>query len=111
MFVWREPGEARFYEVKVGKKDDINLNQCKFVERALGLGHRLEDFMIIEVPKPTPRIFMVSEALTFISKLHSRTLTLGKMRTERLPTACTDESEPMPAVPRGRSGNAASDRL
>jgi hypothetical protein len=56
VFVWREPGEARFYEVKVGKKDDINLNQCKFVERALGLGHRLEDFMIIEVPKPTARI-------------------------------------------------------
>jgi len=54
VFVWREPGEVRFYEVKVGD-DEINLNQCKFVERALGLGHRLEEFMIIEVREPTAR--------------------------------------------------------
>ena len=56
VFVWREPGEVGFYEVKVGKKDDINLNQCKFVERALGLDHHLEEFMIIEVLKPTARV-------------------------------------------------------
>jgi hypothetical protein len=56
VFVWREPGEVRFYEVKVGRKDDINLNQCKFVERALGLDHRLEEFTIIEVLKPTARV-------------------------------------------------------
>jgi hypothetical protein len=56
VFVWREPGEVRFYEVKVGKKDDINLNQCKFVERALALDHRLEEFTIIEVLKPTARV-------------------------------------------------------
>jgi hypothetical protein len=55
VFVWREPGEVRFYEVKVGD-DDINLNQRKFVERALGLDHRLEDFTIIEVVKPTARV-------------------------------------------------------
>jgi hypothetical protein len=54
VFVWRVPGEVRFYEVKVGD-DDINLNQCKFVERALDLGHRLEEFMIIEVLEPTAR--------------------------------------------------------
>ena len=55
VFVWREPGEVRFYEVKVGE-DDINLNQRRFVERALGLDHPLEEFTIIEVPKPTARI-------------------------------------------------------
>ena len=55
MFVWREPGEVRFYEVKVGD-DDINRNQRRFVERALGLHHRLEEFMIIEVLKPTARV-------------------------------------------------------
>jgi hypothetical protein len=56
VFVWREPGEVRFYEVKVGKKDKLNHNQHKFVERALGLDHRLEEFMIIEVPKPKARV-------------------------------------------------------
>jgi hypothetical protein len=55
VFVWRDPGEVRFYEVKVGE-DDINLSQCKFVERALGLGHRLEEFTVIEVPEPPARV-------------------------------------------------------
>jgi len=55
VFVWREPGEVKFYEVKVGE-DDINLNQRKFVERALGLDHRPEEFTIIEVLKPPARI-------------------------------------------------------
>jgi hypothetical protein len=55
VFVWREPGEVRFYEVKVGK-DDINVNQRTFVERALGLGHRLEDFTIVEVLEPAARV-------------------------------------------------------
>jgi hypothetical protein len=55
VFVWREPGEVRFYEVKVGK-DDINVNQRTFVERALSLGHRLEKFMIIEVLEPAVRV-------------------------------------------------------
>jgi hypothetical protein len=55
VFVWREPGEVRFYEVKVGE-DDINLNQRKFLERALGLYHRLEEFTIIEVLKPKARV-------------------------------------------------------
>jgi hypothetical protein len=56
VFVWREPDEVRFYEVKVGKKDKVNPNQHKFLERALGLDHRLEEFMIIEVPKPQARV-------------------------------------------------------
>ena len=51
VFVWREPGEVRFYEVKVGA-DKPNENQRRFVERALGLHHRLEEFTIIEVPPP-----------------------------------------------------------
>jgi hypothetical protein len=55
VFAWREPGEVRFYEVKVGK-DDINRNQRRFVERALGLHHRLEEFTIIEVPESTARV-------------------------------------------------------
>jgi hypothetical protein len=54
VFAWREPGEVRFYEVKVGK-DDINRNQRRFVERALGLHHRLEEFTIIEVLESTAR--------------------------------------------------------
>jgi VRR-NUC domain len=55
VFAWREPGEVRFYEVKVGK-DDINRNQRRFVERALGLHHRLEEFTIIEIPEPAARV-------------------------------------------------------
>jgi len=68
VFVWREPGEVRFYEVKVGK-DDINRNQRRFVERALGLHHRLDEFTIIEVPKPTARILHGEQA----SDVHIRT--------------------------------------
>lgn len=55
VFAWREPDEVRFDEVKVGA-DDINLNQRKFVERALRLHHRLEQFTIIEVPRATASV-------------------------------------------------------
>lgn len=52
VFAWRELGEVRFDEVKVGR-DDIRLNQLTFVELALGLGHRLDQFTIVEVPGVT----------------------------------------------------------
>jgi hypothetical protein len=55
VFVWRAPGEVRFYEVKVDE-DQPNDNQRRFVERALGLHHRLEEFTFIEVPKPPARV-------------------------------------------------------
>ena len=38
VFTWREPGEVRFDEVKVGK-DPIGANQRRFVKLALDLGH------------------------------------------------------------------------
>ena len=55
VFAWREPGEIRFDEVKVVTGDQITDSQREFVERALRL-HRLEQFTIIEVPKPTARV-------------------------------------------------------
>lgn len=56
VFAWREPGEIRFYEVKVVPGDRITDSQREFVERALRLGRRLEEFTIIEVPRPTARV-------------------------------------------------------
>jgi hypothetical protein len=49
VFAWREPGEVRFDEVKVGR-DHIRDTQLRFVRLALDLHHRLEEFTIIEVP-------------------------------------------------------------
>ena len=49
VFAWREPGELRFDEVKVGR-DRIGPNQPRFVKLALDLHHRLDEFTIIEVP-------------------------------------------------------------
>jgi hypothetical protein len=53
MFAWREPGQVRFYEAKVGP-DRIKPTQFRFVELALRF-HRLEEFTIIEVAGPSPR--------------------------------------------------------
>jgi hypothetical protein len=47
LFAWRNPGEVRFDEAKVGK-DRIQPTQRRFVEQALRF-HRIEDFTIIEV--------------------------------------------------------------
>ena len=47
VFAWREPGEVRFDEVKVGQ-DRIKPTQLRFVKLALGF-HRLEQFTIAEV--------------------------------------------------------------
>jgi hypothetical protein len=49
VFAWREPGEIRFDEAKVGT-DQIRPNQRRFVETALRF-HRLEQFTIIEIPR------------------------------------------------------------
>ena len=87
VFVWREPGEVRFYEVKVGKEDDINLNQRKFVERALGLDHRLEEFAIIEVLKPAARVLHGGRASGVRLQTTQPGDEVGRIRTERLP-AC-----------------------
>ncbi|MGH3229176.1 MAG: hypothetical protein ACRDOA_11450 [Streptosporangiaceae bacterium] len=48
VFAWREPGEVRFDEAKTSG-DSIRGSQRKFVELALDLHHRLEQFTIIEV--------------------------------------------------------------
>jgi hypothetical protein len=55
VFAWREPGEVRFDEVKVGQ-DRIKPTQIRFVKLALGMHHRPEQFTIIEVQaQPSPR--------------------------------------------------------
>ena len=53
VFAWREPGEIRFAEAKVGP-DRIKPTQLRFVELALRF-HRSEEFMIIEVAGPSLR--------------------------------------------------------
>ena len=53
VFAWREPGEVRFYEAKVGP-DRIKPTQLRFAELALRF-HRSERFMIIEVAGPSLR--------------------------------------------------------
>ena len=53
VFAWREPGEVRFCEAKVGP-DRIKPTQLRFVELALRF-HRLEEFTIIEVAGPSLR--------------------------------------------------------
>ena len=52
-FAWREPGQVRFYEAKVGP-DRIKPTQRRFIELALRF-HRSEQFMIIEVSGPSLR--------------------------------------------------------
>lgn len=52
VFAWREPGQVRFCEAKVGP-DWITPSQLRFVEVALRL-HHLHDFTIIEVAGPSP---------------------------------------------------------
>jgi len=50
VFAWRDPGEVRFDEAKTSG-DSPRESQRKFVKLALDLGHRLEQFTIIKVPK------------------------------------------------------------
>jgi hypothetical protein len=47
VFAWRE-GEVRFVEVK-NAGDRLQQTQRRFVELALGLGHDLDEFLIVEV--------------------------------------------------------------
>ena len=54
VFGWREPGQVRFAEAKVGP-DRIKPTQLRFVEVALRF-HRVEDFTIIEVASPSLRM-------------------------------------------------------
>ncbi len=54
LFAWREPGEVRFCEAKVGP-DRIKPTQLRFVKLALRF-HRLEEFTIIEVAGPSLRV-------------------------------------------------------
>jgi hypothetical protein len=53
VFAWREPGEVRFAEAKVGP-DRFKPTQLRFVELALHF-HRRKEFMIIEVAGPLLR--------------------------------------------------------
>jgi len=52
VFAWREPGQVRFCEAKVGP-DRIKVTQVRFLEVALRF-HRPADFMVIEVAGPMP---------------------------------------------------------
>ena len=54
VFAWRDPGEVRFDEAKTSG-DSPRGSQRKFVKLALDLGHRLEQFTIIKVPKTMQR--------------------------------------------------------
>ena len=54
VFAWREPGQVRFREAKVGP-DRVKPTQLRFVELALRF-HRLEEFTIIEVAGPSLRV-------------------------------------------------------
>jgi hypothetical protein len=51
VFAWREPGQVRFCEAKVGP-DRIKATQIRFLEVGLRF-HRPEDFVIIEVAGPS----------------------------------------------------------
>jgi hypothetical protein len=51
VFAWREPGQVRFCEAKVGP-DRIKATQIRFLEVALRF-HRPADFMIIEIAGPS----------------------------------------------------------
>jgi hypothetical protein len=53
VFAWREPGQVRFYEAKVGP-DRIKPTQLRFIELALRF-HLSEQFMIIEIAGPSLR--------------------------------------------------------
>ena len=53
VFAWREPGQVRFCEAKVGP-DRIKPAQIRFLEVTLRC-HRQADFMIIEVARPSMR--------------------------------------------------------
>ena len=52
VFAWREPGQVAFVEAKVGP-DRIKATQLRFMEIALHF-HRLDDFMIVEIPGSFP---------------------------------------------------------
>jgi hypothetical protein len=52
VFAWREPGQVAFFEAKVGP-DRIKPTQLRFVEIALRF-NSLDDFMIVEIPGPSP---------------------------------------------------------
>jgi hypothetical protein len=54
VFAWREAGQIRFAEAKVGTSDSIKPNQRSFVKTALGL-HPPEAFMIVHVPDGSAR--------------------------------------------------------
>jgi hypothetical protein len=54
IFAWREPGEVRFAEAKVGP-DRVKPTQLRFVELALRF-HRLQEFAIVEVAGPSLRV-------------------------------------------------------
>jgi hypothetical protein len=52
VFAWREPGQVAFVEAKVGP-DRIKATQLRFMEIALRFC-QLDDFMIVEIPGPSP---------------------------------------------------------
>ena len=53
VFAWREPGQAAFFEAKVGP-DRIKPTQLRFVEIALRF-RSLEEFMIVEIARASPQ--------------------------------------------------------
>jgi hypothetical protein len=58
VFAWREPGQVRFCEAKIGP-DRIKPTQLRFIELALRF-HLSEQFMIIEVAGPSRAVRQVT---------------------------------------------------
>jgi hypothetical protein len=83
VFAWREPGQVRFCEAKVGP-DRIKATQLRFLEMALRF-HRLEDFTIIEVALPARRDAPGREPRSGAqaARRESRPPTAGRPRSNR----------------------------
>ena len=70
MFAWREPGQALFVEAKVGP-DRIKATQLRFMEIALHF-HRLDDFMIVEIPESFPHRTPARQTVTTAGRTAAR---------------------------------------
>jgi len=70
VFAWREPGQALFVEAKVGP-DRIKATQLRFMEIALHF-HRLDDFMIVEIPESFPHRTPARQTVTTAGRTAAR---------------------------------------
>ena len=79
MFAWREPGQAFFAEAKVGP-DRIKATQLRFMEIALHF-HRLDDFMIVEIPGSFPHRTQARQTATTAARTAARRPAVGGTRS------------------------------